>query len=184
MPGQETGKHQAHAQGAMQETQALPTVVRPAHGQAVFWLAGMMGSSSANTSSCTQLWFPLCPPQHPKDEQGQGKPGSGCPTSTILLKAGEKNLQALSPQNNATGCLERAVRAASCVCRCRALGFKPFSPPRDVRREGGHGHAVSHPHHHTRADLGTDLPWCSPRSPRTSSLGASHTQSCLEAACF
>lgn len=123
-----------------------------------FWLAGMMGSGSANTSSCTQLWFPHCPPQHPKAGEGRGSPTVGAPPAPSRLRLARKTCKPYLPKyrNQLPGVSGTCGELCLLVLSCHALGFKSFSPPRDVRREGGHGHTVSHPHHNTRANLGTD----------------------------
>lgn len=72
-----------------------------------FRLARAMGRVSANTSGCTQLQAvpPRYPCSTPKPGEGRGSLTVGR-ANTILRKADKKKSQALSPRNNATGCLE------------------------------------------------------------------------------
>lgn len=87
---QKIRKHQTQMQGA----KALPTVTGPAPRQAGFGLSGRWAvapPTPAADHSCRH--GPPLPPKHPKTRRGQGQPTGGCPTNTVLCKAGEKKLQ-------------------------------------------------------------------------------------------
>lgn len=137
--------------------------VSPSTGR--FWLAGVMGSGSANISDHRELQaVPPLPPQHPKTRQGQGHPDTGHPQAPSCIRlAGESHKPYLPETVQAAGCRKWKVLQVVLAGAELSTQFYAFSALRDVKRGGGHCHTLSHPCHCTAAGWG-------PTGPRLGSV--------------
>jgi len=118
LSGQAMGKHQRRARrGSRAGSWSSPQSRGAGPSTGRFWLAGVTAAALPAPAAAQSCDAP--PPSTLKPGEGRGSPTAAPLHAMVLHKAGKPKPQALSPRRNASGCLERAGRAASCARCCR-----------------------------------------------------------------